>query len=168
MPSPEQSCLCFTQYEHSIMWYNNQCRDLYLYRTWLRQLLFCAKSRCWVSIHFWDSCSIIYMRQCDLHIAQLVWINFSMFNLMVEIDACSRAGWSLNVYSCSLAPPHIPVTGTLIGSQPVIFHSNRQQMKCLCYMQQRCCLVRIQEELCPFPCFTPFSIYKLYYFLLLF
>lgn len=75
-----------------------------------------------------------------------------LFNLMVEIDACGRVGWSVYVSSYWLAHSHVPVTGSLIGSQPVIFHSNRQQMKCLCYMQ-RCCLVIIQEELWPFAYF---------------
>ncbi len=149
--SPREILLCLTQYEHLILWYSNQCRHLYLYSSWLDRQLFWTIPHGWVSIHLWDSCSIIYIRRCDLHVGQLLWINFSVFNLMVEIDACSRVGWSVYVSSYWLAHSHVPVTGSLIGSQPVIFHSNRQQMKCLCYMQ-RCCLVIIQEELWPFPC----------------
>lgn len=87
-----------------------------------------------------------------------------LINLTVEIDACGRVGWSVYVCSYWLAHSHVPVTGGLIGSQPVIFHSNRQQMKCLCYMRRRC-LVRIQEEPWPFPRFPP-SMY-LYHLLFL-
>lgn len=83
------------------------------------------------------------VRRCHLHIAQLVWIHFNMFNLMVEIDACGRVGWSVYISSYWLAHSHVPVTGSLIGSRLLIFHSNRKQMKCPCYMQ-RCGLVRIR------------------------
>lgn len=135
--------LCFTLCEHLIVWCSNQCRHPSLYRTGptldrptrphtppLRQP-FC---------------------RCDLHIPQLVGINFNMFNLMVAIDARGRGGWSACVSTYWLPCSHVLVTGGLIGSRLVIFHSNRKQMKCLCYMQ--CCwLVTIREELWPFPLF---------------
>ena len=59
---------------------------------------------------------------------------------------------------------HIPVTGSLIGSQPIIFHSNREQMKCLCYMQC-CCMVRIQEVLKPFLSVFVLDIWKCFFFI---
>lgn len=54
-----------------------------------------------VSTHGLDSSSIIYIKRCDLHIGQSVWIYFSIYNLIEEIDACSRVGCSVNVSSYS-------------------------------------------------------------------
>lgn len=104
------------------------------------------------TLHLRDSHTVIYICRCDLHIPQLAGINFNMFNLMVAIDAHGRGGWSECVSTYWLPCSHVLVTGGLIGSRLVIFHSNRKQMKCLCYMQ--CCwLVTIREELWPSPLF---------------
>lgn len=103
------------------------------------------------------------VRRCHLHIAQLVWIHFNMFNLMAEIDARGRVGWSVYISSYWLAHSHVPVTGSLIGSRLLIFHSNRKQMKCPCYMQA---LWPGQNPLCPFPVFLAiYQCYPFYFFL---
>ena len=98
-----------------------------------------------------DSLSASCVRRCDLHV---VWINFNMFNLMEEIDACGMRAWPVCVSSYWLAQSCVSVTGGLIESQWVIFHSNRKQMKCLGHMKH-CFLFRSREELSP--CFPPYT-----------
>lgn len=87
------------------------------------------------------SCRGLRTELCSRHILP-IWCGL----IPASLIWCSRLMRAAAlVSSYSPARSRGPLTGGLIGSQSVIFHSNRQQMKCLCHMQC-CCLLLILED----------------------
>lgn len=152
--------LCFTQYEHLILWWGNQCRHLYL-----RCPVLTGQTHMSTQAHLWDSCSIIYVHRCDLHISQLVWIHFNMSNLMVEIDAYGRVGW-VCIHFCTLArsltcPSDRKPDWITTSHFPLKWKTNEMPL-----LHAMLLPGQNWEELWPFPVFLSVYQYYLFYFFL--